>query len=87
MKGRTVPEVVLVRKTYPERRKKNRVRHWRLNNMNMESDEGMKQAEINKAQIDYDKFLQELEEDPTLRANVNIYKGDDNHHHETDGEI
>ncbi|PRP82139.1 60S ribosomal export protein [Planoprotostelium fungivorum] len=76
MKGRTVPEVVLVRKTYPERRKKNRVRHWRLNNMNMESDDGMKQAEINKALIDYNKFLEELEEDPTLRANVNIFKAD-----------
>ncbi|KAB5594661.1 60S ribosomal export protein [Ceratobasidium theobromae] len=79
-----VPDVVLVKKTYPNRRKKHRARNWRLRSIAKEANEedaegrgalgrrgGLDQARV---EADYEAFLQELEEDPELRATVNLYK-------------
>lgn len=86
-----VPDVILVKKTYPNRRKKHRARGWRLKSIAKEANEegdgegpvqgrgalgrrgGLDQA---KVEADYEAFLQELEEDPELRATVNLYKAE-----------
>ncbi|CAE6438707.1 unnamed protein product [Rhizoctonia solani] len=82
-----VPDVVLVKKTYPNRRKKHRARNWRLRSIAKEANEdesgegrgalgrrgGLDQARV---EADYEAFLQELEEDPELRATVNLYKAE-----------
>lgn len=86
----TVPEVVLVRKTYPERRKKSKGRNWRLKSMVKQSTEGegemsglgrqkglskaQQNLEQQKAEADYERFLQDLEEDDEMRQAVNLYK-------------
>ncbi|KDQ09107.1 hypothetical protein BOTBODRAFT_37351 [Botryobasidium botryosum FD-172 SS1] len=91
-----VPDVVLVRKTYPNRRKKTRARNWKLRSMAKEAADvesgagasgtgtgtgtgrgalgrrgGLDQARV---EADYELFLRDLEEDPELRMNVNLYK-------------
>jgi len=74
MSKREMPEVVLVRKTYPERRKKKKQRHWRLKQMNKEVDEQMREADEEKAEKDFENFMEDLEEDPELRSQVQLYK-------------
>ena len=83
-----IPDVILVRKAYPNRRKKNKSRSWRLRSMaKEEGEEGetgggrgavgrMGGRDKKKVDEDYELFLRELEEDPEMRATVNLYKGD-----------
>ena len=82
------PDVILVRKAYPNRRKKNKSRSWRLRSMaKEEGEEGetggargavgrMGGRDQKKVEEDYELFLRDLEEDPEMRATVNLYKGD-----------
>lgn len=68
-----LPDVVLVKKFYPKRRKpKNR--NWKLQRMAVEHNDEQRQAEAEKVELDYELFLQELEEDEELRSTVNLYK-------------
>ncbi|KAG9309972.1 NMD3 family-domain-containing protein [Chiua virens] len=84
-----VPDVILVKKAYPNRRKKGRTRAWKLRSIAKEAgEEGETGAgrgvvgriggrDQKKVEEDYEIFLRELEEDPELRANVNLYKARD----------
>ncbi|KAF8842462.1 NMD3-domain-containing protein [Paxillus ammoniavirescens] len=84
-----IPDVILVKKAYPNRRKKGRTRAWKLRSIaKEEGEEGetgggrgvvgrMGGRDQKKIEEDYEQFLQELEEDPELRANVNLYKAKD----------
>lgn len=69
-----LPDVVLVRKSYDHMRRGGR-RQWKLKQLNMDVDElevtNVKAAAIEK---DHERFMQELEEDPELRANINMYR-------------
>lgn len=94
-----VPDVILVKKTYPNRRKKHRARGWKLRSIAKEAEDvdgdagavqgrgalgrrgGLDQA---KVEADYEAFLQELEEDPELRATVNLYKAKEKKEEEAD---
>ena len=76
-----VPDVILVKKYYQRRTKKNR--NWKLKRMAKEhkdieasQDYGARaqKQEIERAEKDYELFLQELEEDEELRQNINMYK-------------
>lgn len=83
-----IPDVILVRKAYPNRRKKNKSRGWRLRSMaKEEGEEGetgggrgavgrMGGRDQKKVEEDYELFLRDLEEDPEMRATVNLYKAD-----------
>ncbi|QLG73002.1 hypothetical protein HG535_0E00860 [Zygotorulaspora mrakii] len=76
-----VPDVVLVKKLYRRQTRKNR--NWKLKRMAKEhkdidaaqdySSRAQKQ-EMERAERDYEVFLQELEEDSELRQSVNLYK-------------
>ena len=68
-----LPDVILIRKSYTERRRRRRRRKWKLATVVTQVEEGNKK-DIETAAIDYENFLQDLEEDPDLRANINIYK-------------
>ncbi|PVG01482.1 putative NMD3-nonsense-mediated mRNA decay protein [Serendipita vermifera] len=86
-----IPDVILVKKSYPNRRKKNKQRNWKLKSIAKEAEEG---AGINdasgygrgalgrrggldqkKVERDYELFLQSIEEDTELRSAINLYKG------------
>ncbi|KAL6307035.1 NMD3-domain-containing protein [Sparassis latifolia] len=81
-----VPDIILVKKTYPNRRKKNRARSWKLRSMAKEAgEEGdtgggrgvvgrMGGRDQRKVQEDYELFLRDLEEDQEMRGAVNLYR-------------
>lgn len=70
-----VPEVILVKKSYQSRRKKIKVRNWKLKSLlGKESEINGKRHDQAFYEEDYERFLQDLEEDVELRQNVNLYK-------------
>jgi len=83
-----VPDIVLVKKAYPNRRKKSKPRNWKLRSIAKEAgEEGdtsnargaigrMGGRDQKKVDEDYELFLRDLEEDPELRSGVNLYKSD-----------
>ncbi|KAI9569852.1 NMD3 family-domain-containing protein [Boletus coccyginus] len=84
-----IPDVILVKKAYPNRRKKGRTRAWKLRSIAKEEGEEGETGggrgvvgrtggrDQRKVEEDYELFLRDLEEDPELRSNVNLYKAKD----------
>jgi nonsense-mediated mRNA decay protein 3 len=80
-----IPEVVLVKKSYPEKFRAKK-RSWKLKRMAKEYNEIADSSvtrnkkgggdAFERAQREYEEFLQELEEDPELRGEINLYKAD-----------
>jgi len=68
-----MPDFMLVRKCYPERVKRNKKRHWRLKTLDKEELE-QKPNELERATNDYNRFIEDLEEDPEMRSHINLYK-------------
>ena len=66
-----IPDVVLVKKVYAEKSLRHRRRKWKLKRLNdaLQDDKGS-----TGGNDDFDDFLNDLEEDPELRQNVNVYK-------------
>ncbi|KAG8854119.1 hypothetical protein FRB96_007825 [Tulasnella sp. 330] len=82
-----LPDVVLVKKSYPVRRKKHEHRDWKLKSIAKEAEDGPdalgrgalgRRGGLDQERVerDYETFLRDLEEDPELRATVNLYKAD-----------
>ncbi|KAJ3129816.1 hypothetical protein HK098_008050 [Nowakowskiella sp. JEL0407] len=72
-----IPDVVLIKKSYPQRRSKTRQRNWKLKSIAKETDEengGKRAIDQAKAELDYELFMRDLEEDAELRGMVNLYK-------------
>ena len=84
-----IPDIILVKKTYPNRRKKSKARHWKLRSIAKEAGEDgetsgargaigrMGGRDQKKVEEDYEHFLRDLEEDPELRSGINLYKATD----------
>lgn len=79
-----VPDVILVKKHYARSHSKKKARAWKLKRMakehadivaNGETKAARQEAE--RAERDYELFLQELEEDAELRGAINLYKAGD----------
>ncbi|XP_078524222.1 60S ribosomal export protein NMD3 [Lissotriton helveticus] len=71
MNSQHVPDVVLIKKCY-DRNKRQRRRNWKLKEMDKDK-EGMDTDDERQ----YQDFLDDLEEDETIRKNINIYKKTD----------
>ena len=70
----TIPDVVLVKKYYP-RKKKPKSRSWRLKRMERDQGELLpKKADQQRMDADYEMFLRDVEEDPELRTMLALYK-------------
>lgn len=80
---------ILVKKVYADKSVRNRRRQWKLKHLDVE-DAGSVNSTIERLVIlensftsifivlifrDYTEFLEDLEEDPDLRQNVNVYRG------------
>ncbi|RZF49096.1 hypothetical protein LSTR_LSTR008382 [Laodelphax striatellus] len=61
-----VPDVILVKKHYGDKSARRRARLWKLKHLDLN--------EVDSQNNDYNDFLDDLEEDPTYRQNVNIFK-------------
>lgn len=73
MKATDIPDVVLVKKSYGDKRKRHKLRNWRLQQLDKEMDVSMTTADDERLEQDYTAFLEELEEDKGLRKHINIY--------------
>ena len=91
-----LPDVMLVKKTYPNRRKKNKTRAWKLRSIAKEAEDvaegtvgrgalgrkgGVDQRNVER---DYELFLRDLEEDKEMRGAINLYKQEQR---EADGDL
>lgn len=79
-RGLQLPDVVLIRKSYAEKRRrrkqagKAKERPWQLRSLAMETDEQVRRGEAEKADMEREQFLEEIEEDAELRSHVQLYK-------------
>ncbi|XP_012231936.1 60S ribosomal export protein NMD3 [Linepithema humile] len=65
----TIPDIILVKKFYGyDKAARRRARVWRLKHINDEV------ISMNTENNDYNEFLDELEEDPDMRRNINIFR-------------
>lgn len=84
-----IPDIILVKKAYPNRRKKSKARMWKLRSIAKEAGEEGETGNARgivgrlggrdqkKVEEDYELFLRDIEEDPEIRAGVNLYKAPD----------
>lgn len=86
-----IPDVILVKKSYPNRRKKSKQRDWKLKSIAKEAEDGAGMNEGSgygrgalgrrggldqkRVERDYEIFLQSIEEDKEMRSAINLYKG------------
>ena len=83
-RGLALPDVLLVKKSYQEKRRRRRAkgvnRQWKLQRLDVaEDDVGGHKAvarEAERAAMDEELFMQELEEDEETRAQVQIFRDD-----------
>ncbi|OUM52891.1 hypothetical protein BVG19_g2123 [[Candida] boidinii] len=85
-----LPDVTLVKKHYQRSNKRSKSRAWKLKRMANEHkdlvasdiiDSRQAKQEAERAERDYELFLQELEEDPELRQTINLYKAENDNGH------
>lgn len=79
-KGLSIPEAILVKKSYEEKRqrKRGKPRSWKLKSMNMEVDSSSKgRIDEDKSNAEYEEFLKDLEENPEMRFNISLYRDKD----------
>ncbi|KAG1140439.1 hypothetical protein G6F37_008024 [Rhizopus arrhizus] len=73
-----LPDVVLVRKSYPGR-KKSKQRNWKLQQLSKEVDEMLpRKQDQARIENDMELFMRDIEEDPEFRSNINIFKSQQN---------
>lgn len=80
----TMPDIVLVRKSYPKWRKLSKERNWKLKSLVQNGPEeagfGIAAKPSEKEDPNYERdremFMRDLEEDADMRARINIYKSD-----------
>lgn len=86
-----IPDVILVKKSYPNRRKKSagRARPWKLKSIAKETEDNADAGtgrgalgrrggvDQRKVEQDYELFLRQIEEDEEMRGAINLYKNAD----------
>eukprot|EP01018_Ginkgo_biloba_P032530 Gb_21795 [translate_table: standard] len=76
-KGLIIPDVILVKKSYEEKRQKRRgkPRPWKLKSLPMEVEPSSRgRMEDEKRDVDYERFLEDLEEDQEMRSKISLYR-------------
>ena len=72
----TIPDVVLIKKFYP-RKRKNKPRNWRVKRMAKEESEMLpRKQDQDRMERDFEMFLRDVEEDQELRNTVALYKAE-----------
>ncbi|RWS27812.1 60S ribosomal export protein NMD3-like protein, partial [Leptotrombidium deliense] len=64
-----VPDVIVVKKFYGDKVARNRRRQWKLHRLQIDE-----MSQTSSADREFIDFMEDLEEDPISRQNVNIYK-------------
>ena len=72
--GSRIPDVVVVKKHFPNRRR-NRKRHWKVKRMARDEGELLpKKADQDRMEREFEQFLRDIEEDDEFRQGVQLYK-------------
>ncbi|KAI1336605.1 NMD3-domain-containing protein [Xylariaceae sp. FL0016] len=72
--GSRIPDVVVVKKHYPNRRR-NRKRNWKVKRMAKDEGELLpKKADQERMDREFEQFLRDIEEDEEFRSGVQLYK-------------
>ncbi|KAI1845946.1 hypothetical protein JX265_011158 [Neoarthrinium moseri] len=72
----TIPDVVLVKKHYPNRRR-NRKRNFKIKRMAKDEGELLpKKADQERMDREFDRFLDDIEEDAEFRSGMHLYKSE-----------
>eukprot|EP01027_Heterolobosea_sp_BB2_P017116 GEZU01024280.1.p1 GENE.GEZU01024280.1~~GEZU01024280.1.p1 ORF type:complete len:534 (-),score=181.42 GEZU01024280.1:191-1594(-) len=85
LKASARQDVILVRKHFA--RQEQRKRKWQLRALQKEESEITKKGDEIKKQKDLNRFMEELEEDPELRAQINLYKSSDYNANDDDNDM
>ncbi|KAJ7969269.1 60S ribosomal export protein NMD3 [Quillaja saponaria] len=74
-RGLVLPDAILVKKSYEEKRQKKRGKHrsWKLKTLDMETDDKVR-VDQEKMNSEYEQFLKDLEENPDMRFNISLYR-------------
>jgi len=74
LKGHNISsDIILVKKLFPTRRKKVKARNWTLNSITKDN-EMTRKSDLDKARLQYEEFLRDIEEDPEMRSQIQLYK-------------
>lgn len=74
-RGHRPPEIILVRKHYPNKKNRARRRKFQLKSLPKdETTKPIKKGDQLRAAQELEEFMQEIEEDPELQGKVNLYK-------------
>ncbi|KAI3846011.1 hypothetical protein MKX03_009539 [Papaver bracteatum] len=75
-KGLVIPDAILIKKSYEEKRlkKRGKPRAWKLKSMNMEVDNSNRKLDEEKMNTEYEEFLKDLEENPEMTFNISLYR-------------
>jgi len=96
-----IPDVVLVKKTFPNRRKKSKPRNWKLRSIAKDAEDATNDTtavgrgalgrrggvDQKNVERDYELFLRDLEEDKEMRAAINLYRADQGRDKPNGGDI
>jgi nonsense-mediated mRNA decay protein 3 len=69
LKPKDLPDVILVKKTFADRKRRSQHRNWKLRVLQREREGSVSDSHNG----DFDEFMEDLEEDSALRKHVNIY--------------
>ncbi|KAJ3681731.1 hypothetical protein LUZ60_014304 [Juncus effusus] len=84
-KDLVLPDAILMKKSYEERRLrrriKNKPRKFKIKSLPIEENVSgrVNKGEEERKNEEYEKFIDELEENPELRFNISLYKNEDYH--------
>ena len=77
LKGKLLPDIVLVKKVYPDAKKKRRQkRKFKLKTLEKTTVPAKSRQDEEMEAMDEEMFLQEIEEDTDLRSRINLYSRD-----------
>lgn len=79
--NRTIPDIVLVKKTFPKLRKAQKNRIWKLKHLDKEAldDNNIhkKKNQVKAGDRDYEMFLRDIEDEPEIRQQIALYRNED----------
>lgn len=76
LKGRQLPDIVLIRKTYPTRSNREKSRKYKLKQLPKEQADNIRKQDVQREAADLEDFMKDIDEDPEMRAQINLYRKD-----------
>lgn len=69
-----LPDVILIKKSYPERKRRRKKRIWKLGGITKEGLEHQRKGQEERTAQEYEAFLDELEENPDMRQQILMFR-------------